>query len=268
MSWSPAQYLKYESHRLRPAIDLIARIPLAAPSTIVDLGCGAGNVARVLADRFPGASIDGVDGDPMMLAAARENTAEDRRFRWIQCDLAAWQPGYAVDLIYSNAALHWLPEHRRLFPALCAKLAPHGVLAVQMPDNGAAPSHVALAETVADERWRELATPLLRVRPVAALQDYDAWLAPHAQSRDLWRTTYLQHLAWPHAAEHPVVAWMRGAALTPFIAALGAIAEHFLAAYAARIEAAYPRDDAGFVVFPFSRIFMVAQRGNDRHSRK
>jgi len=71
MTWDPAQYLKYEGHRLRPAIDLIARIPLAAPGTIVDLGCGAGNVARVLADRFAGATIDGVDSDKAMLARAR-----------------------------------------------------------------------------------------------------------------------------------------------------------------------------------------------------
>jgi trans-aconitate 2-methyltransferase len=261
MTWDPLQYLKFEGHRLRPAIDLIARIPLAAPATIVDLGCGAGNVARVLADRFAGATIDGVDGDPAMLARAREVSGSDPRFRWTEADLASWRPAYPVDVIFSNAALHWLGAHRELFPALVAKLAPHGVLAVQMPDNHAAASHVALFDTAREPRWRERVVPLLRVHPVAALDDYHEWLLPHAAKLDLWRTTYLQSLAAQASGEHPVVAWMRGSTLTPFGAVLGAEMETFVGEFAARIEAAYPRRDDGSVLFPFSRIFIVAQRG-------
>jgi trans-aconitate 2-methyltransferase len=261
MSWNPQQYLKYETQRLRPAIDLIARIPLAAPSTIVDLGCGAGNVARVLADRFPGATIDGVDGDAAMLARAREATAADPRFRWTQADLAAWHPPYAVDLIYSNAALHWLDGHAELFPALFAKLAPHGVLAVQMPDNFAAPSHLALFDTARDPRWRDEVASLVRPHPVASMERYDEWLRPHSHKLDLWRTTYLQPLPSQPGAEHPVVAWMRGAALTPFLAVLGGQASAFVEAFAARIDAVYPRREDGTVFYLFSRVFIVAQRG-------
>lgn len=261
MTWSPQQYLKYENQRMRPAIDLIARIPLAAPTTIVDLGCGAGNVARVLADRFPGATIDGVDGDAAMLARAREAMAGDPRFRWTQADLSAWQPPYAVDLLFSNAALHWLDGHARLFPALFAKLAPHGVLAAQMPDNFVAASHLALFDTARDARWNAAVASLVRAHPTAPLDSYYAWLQPHAHKLDLWRTTYLQSLPSQPGAEHPVVAWMRGAALTPFVAVLGDDAEAFVAQFAARIEAAYPRRDDGTVLYPFSRVFIVAQRG-------
>ena len=261
MTWDPAQYLKYEGHRLRPAIDLIARIPLAAPGTIVDLGCGAGNVARVLADRFAGATIDGVDSDKAMLARARESTATDPRFRWTEGDLAHWQPPYPVDVIFSNAALHWLGAHDALFPALMRKLAPHGVLAVQMPDNHAAPSHEALFDTARSPRWRAIAEPLMRTRPVAPLENYHAWLAPLAHKLDLWRTTYLQALPPTPSGEHPIVAWMRGSTLTPFVPVLGADAEAFVADFAARVEAAYPRQREGGVLFPFSRVFIVAQRG-------
>ncbi|HEV8503071.1 MAG TPA: methyltransferase domain-containing protein [Casimicrobiaceae bacterium] len=261
MTWNPAQYLKYESQRLRPAIDLIARIPLAAPATIVDLGCGAGNVARVLADRFAGATVDGVDSDAAMLARAREETAADPRFRWTEADLAGWHPPYPVDVIFSNAALHWVDGHEALFPALVRKLAPHGVLAVQMPDNHAAASHVALFETARMPRWRARAEPLMRTHPVAALDDYYAWLAPVAHKLDLWRTTYLQPLVALPGAEHPVVAWMRGAALTPYLAALGDDAEAFVAEFAARVEVAYPRRGDGIVLFPFARVFIVVQRG-------
>ncbi|MEO8849441.1 MAG: methyltransferase domain-containing protein [Casimicrobiaceae bacterium] len=261
MSWDPTQYLKYESQRMRPALDLIARIPIAAPATIVDLGCGAGNVARVLADRYPGATIDGIDGDAAMLASARTTTTGDPRFQWTQADFAAWHPAYAVDLIFSNAALHWTSAHATLFPALMTKLAAHGVLAVQMPDNYAAASHVALFDTVDEPRWSARIGALARRRPVAPLAQYHAWLSPLAHKLDLWRTTYMQPLAATADAEHPVVAWMRGAALTPFIAALGSGADAFVADFAARIEHAYPRGADGQVLFPFSRVFIVAQRG-------
>jgi trans-aconitate 2-methyltransferase len=262
MSWNPQQYLQYAGERLRPALDLIARIPLTHPATIVDLGCGAGNVARVLADRFPGAAIDGVDGDAAMLERARQTLDGDARFRWTQADLAAWHPPYAVDLLFSNAALHWLGDHPRLFRQLFAKLAPHGVLAVQMPDNHGAPSHQALFATARDPRWATAVAALVREHPVADLADYHDLLAPGARTFDGWRTTYLHVLAPRPDGEHPVVAWLRGSALTPFTAHLAPpLAEAFVADYAARIERAYPRRADGHVLFPFSRIFMIVQRG-------
>ena len=262
MSWNPHQYLQYEGERLRPALDLIARIPLTHPQVIVDLGCGAGNVARMLADRFPGATIDGVDGDSAMLDRARQSLGGDARFRWTQADLATWHAPYAVDLLFSNAALHWLDDHPRLFPQLFAKLAPHGVLAVQMPDNHAAPSHQALFTTARDPRWAGEVAALVRGRPVAELSAYYDLVAPLAKSFDGWRTTYLHILAARADGEHPVVAWLRGSALTPYTGLLSAPASAaFIADYAARIELAYPRRPDGTVLFPFSRIFMVAQRG-------
>ncbi len=260
MSWNPSQYLKYEDLRLRPALDLMARIPLAAPSRVVDLGCGAGNVARVLAARFPGAVIDGVDSDAAMLGRARDATRGDARFRWHDADLARWRPEGPVDLVFSNAALHWLDGHDALFPAVFAQVAAGGVLAVQMPDMFAAPSHLALFETAESPRWAPRTAAAMRKKPVAALERYHALLAPEASSLDLWRTSYLQVLASKPGAEHPVVAWMRGAALTPFIAALGGDAEAFVAEFAARVERAYPRGGDGGVYFPFSRVFIVATR--------
>jgi trans-aconitate 2-methyltransferase len=263
MGWNPHQYLQYEGERLRPALDLIARIPLTHPSTIVDLGCGAGNVARVLADRFPGATIDGVDGDAAMLERARSTLAGDARFRWTQADLAAWHPPYAVDLLFSNAALHWLGDHPRLFAQLFAKLAPHGVLAVQMPDNHGAPSHQELFATARDARWAPEVAALVRPQPVAGLGEYYEFLAPGARSFDGWRTTYLHVLPARPDSEHPVVAWLRGSALLPFTSHLPApLAEAFVADYSARIERAYPRRKDGSVLFPFSRIFLVALRGS------
>ncbi len=263
MSWNPGQYLQYEDARLRPALDLLARIGVAAPAEVVDLGCGAGNVAQHLARRWPAARIEGVDGDAAMLERARAATAGDRRFSWTQCDLAAWRPRSDVEVLYSNAALHWLDDHAGLFPRLFATVAPGGVMAVQMPDNFRAPSHQALFEVASLAPWRERLAPLVRRAPVAVLDRYHGWLEPLAAALDLWATEYLQLLPARADREHPIVAWTRGTALVPFVAALGdGERQAFVDAFASRIEAAYPCRTDGSVLFPFRRIFIVAVRGD------
>jgi trans-aconitate 2-methyltransferase len=264
MSWDPAQYLKYAGERLRPALDLIARVPLPRPATIADLGCGAGNVTRILAERWPDAAITGIDSSAAMLAQARATLRDRPRSEWLEADLAAWTaaaPPAAFDLVYSNAALHWLDDHATLFPRLLVTVAPGGALAVQMPSNFAAPSHTALAEVVASAPWRERLAPLMRATPVAPAAQYFEWLAPCARTIDAWTSEYLHVLAPSADGEHPVVAWTRGTALTPFLAALDPDAQvAFVAAYRARIAAAYPPRADGRVLFPFRRVFVVALR--------
>ena len=261
MSWDPAQYLKYAGERLRPALDLMARIPVAAPGTVVDLGCGAGNVTRMLADRWPQAKIVGVDNSTAMLAVARASTAGEPRCEWIDADLAAWAPDRPVDVVFSNAALHWHDEHARLFPRLFGWVAPGGALAVQMPDQYAAPSHLALAAVVASAGWQDRLGPLLRRAPVAPAAEYFRLLAPAAQTVDAWTTEYLHVLPPPRDGVHPVVAWTKGTALTPFLAGLDTEAQQaFVADYSAHIAAAYPALPDGRVLFPFRRVFIVAMR--------
>src|SRR5262249_54058441 len=132
MAWDPAQYLKFAGPRLRPALDLLQRIGFEAPQTVYDLGAGAGNVTRLIAARWPGARAPGVDRSAEMLAKA---AAENPHIRWQQADLGTWRPERPADVIYSNAALHWLDHHERLFPAVFAGVAPGGILAVQIPRN-------------------------------------------------------------------------------------------------------------------------------------
>ncbi len=167
------------------------------------------------------------------------------------------------DVLYSNAALHWLDDHAELFPRLFATVAPGGVMAVQMPDNFRAPSHQALFESASLAPWRERLAPHVRRAPVAAIAAYHEWLEPLAASLDLWTAEYLQWLPKRADGEHPIVAWTRGTALVPFVAALEVrrARQGFVDAFAARIEAAYPRRGDGSVLFPFRRIFIVAVRG-------
>ena len=261
MNWDPAQYLKYAGERARPALDLMARIPVAAPGTVFDLGCGTGNVTRMLAGRWPQAQIIGVDNSTAMLAVARASTAGEARREWLDADLATWAPADPADVVFSNAALHWHDEHAQLFPRLFGWVAPGGALAVQMPDQYAAPSHVALAAVVATARWRDRLGPLLRRAPVAPAAEYFRVLASAAQTVDAWTTEYLHVLPPTRDGVHPVVAWTKGTALTPFLATLDADAQQaFVDDYSVRIASAYPALPDGRVLFPFRRVFIIATR--------
>jgi trans-aconitate 2-methyltransferase len=253
-SWDPGQYLKFADHRLRPALDLLARVPAEEPGAVFDLGCGAGNVTRVLAERWPEARVTGVDSSMPMLEKAR---AAAPRIAFIHADLAAWTAPEPAGLVYSNAALHWLGEHAALFPRLMAQLAPGGVLAVQMPRNHGAPSHTLMLEAAEAGPWRARLAGVESIRPVHAPEAYYRLLAPLAARLDIWECEYLQVLE----GDNPVVEWTKGTALRPYLDALDdAGRKGFLAAYAERIAAAYPRQPDGRTLFPFRRIFIVAQR--------
>jgi trans-aconitate 2-methyltransferase len=261
MPWQPAQYLQYAGDRLRPALDLLARVPLESPRAIVDLGCGTGNVTRILGERWPGARIVGVDNSPQMLDEARAAFAGDPRFTFVAADLARWQPEAPVDLVYSNAALHWLPDHAALFARMAAFVARGGALAVQMPDNFRAPSHTTVAQLARSERWRAKLSAIVRDPPVAAPSDYYAWLAPRMAAIDIWTTEYLQAMEARGDGEHPVAAWTKGTWLVPILEALdGRERDEFLREYMQRLSVAYPARDDGRTLFPFRRLFIVANR--------
>jgi trans-aconitate 2-methyltransferase len=252
MSWNPDQYLKFSAPRLRPALDLLAAVPSSQPATVYDLGCGAGNVTRLLAERWPQADITGVDDSAPMLAKAATELAG---VRWVEQSVADWRADRPADVIYSNAALHWLPDHARLFPALLAQLAPAGVLAAQMPRNFDAPSHVLINDTVRAGPWRARLEPMLKPSPVAAPEFYYDVLAPLAAHLDIWETEYLQVLA----GADPVKEWTKGTWLKQFLDALDTPDRApFEADYAARLRSAYPQRADGKTLFPFRRLFIVA----------
>ena len=253
MPWDPAQYLRFASARLRPALDLLARIEADTPATVVDLGCGTGNVTALLAARWPDADVVGVDDSPEMLARA---AADHPGLRFVAGDVSSWRPDRPAAVVYSNAALHWLDDHDRLFPDLLGAVARGGTLAVQMPRNHHAPSHTAVAAAVAAGPWAGRLRPLLRPFPVREPAFYHDLLAP-AAALDIWETEYLHVLT----GDDPVAEWTRGSLLRPLLAALDAdIAARFYADYSARIAAAYPRRADGTTLFPFRRLFIVARR--------
>jgi len=256
--WDPEQYRQFAGPRLRAALDLLDRIAVSAPQRIVDLGCGTGGVTRILAERWPGAEVTGIDASPEMLADAR---ATPSRIQWRQGDAATWCAATPVDLIYCNAVLHWLPDHDRLLPGLMASLAPDGALAIQMPMSWDLPSHRLIRDVLATggPGGRPLGGAELRAElarsPVARPDDYYAMLAPRSRTVDIWQTEYLQVLA----GDDPVLEWVKGAGLRPVLHHLDPESrERFLAAYRERLAAAYPRRRDGKTLYPFTRLFIVA----------
>jgi trans-aconitate 2-methyltransferase len=255
MSWNPGQYLKFEQPRLRPALDLLARVPLDAPHRVCDVGCGTGALTRLMGERWPQAKVMGIDASAAMLDQAAAGAPAN--VHWLKQDLASWQPHAAPDLIYSNAALHWLPDHATLLPRLLGHLATGGVLAVQMPRNFAAPSHTAIAEAAKNGPWHAKLEPLLRPTPVHDPAWYYDHLARHAAEIDLWETEYLHVLT----GTDPVKEWTKGTWLGTFLNALeGTERDAFERDYAARVQAAYPPRADGTTLFPFRRLFIVARK--------
>lgn len=258
LRWSAEQYVRFERERTRPVRDLLGAAPAIEPRRAVDVGCGPGNSTEVLAERFPGAEIIGLDSSPDMIAAAR------RRLPAVQFsmqDLRAWvagPPQPAVELILANAVLQWVPDHETLLPALLARLEPGGVLAVQVPDNLAEPAQVLMREVAAEGPWAtKLADADASRVPIEAPGWYYRVLTAAGARVDVWRTTYFHALAGDEA----IVEWFKATGLRPFLEPLTA-AERcaFLECYAERIRAAHPPLPDGRVLLPFPRLFIVAQR--------
>lgn len=256
--WDPAQYGRYADERSRPFFDLMGRVHAEEPRTVVDLGCGPGELTAWLARRWPSARVTGIDASPDMIERAAALAGD--RLTFVHADVAGWTPDDAPDVIVANALFQWVPGHREILTRLAASLAPGGWLAFQVPGNFGAPSHVLLRELCRGPRWRDRLGDAVRDTPVDEPSGYLDLLAGAGLAVDAWETTYLHVL--PGA--DPVLEWVKGTALRPMLTRLTDPAERqaFLAEYATALRAAYPRHPYG-TVLPFRRIFTVAHTPAD-----
>ncbi len=252
-SWDPAQYAKFGDHRLRPALDLIGRIPDLQARRIVDLGCGPGEITEILAARWPEAETVGLDFSSDMLKKAR---ALNGRARYVDGDVASWSSDPKVDLLFSNACLQWLPDHERLFPRLVGQVGMGGTIAIQMPHNHDQPSHRVIARLSEEAPFKPHLAGKLRHDPVASPDAYWRLLKPLVAKIDVWEIDYLQALV----GEDPVLNWTMGTALRPVLDALDdTLRPQFVEKYRDGLRTAYPREADGSTLFPFRRLFILAE---------
>ncbi len=265
-SWNPGQYLKFADHRLRPALDLMGRIPLENPQVIYDLGCGAGNVTRLLADRWPEADVVGMDNSPEMLerSASSESDGFRGRVRWQMGDLADWQPDATPSVFYSNAVLQWVPNHAELVPRLWGMLPAGACFAVQVPLSWDMRSHHLMRETLADGGPGGSALGSEGLRAAVGnrwVQDPDFYydlLAANSAHLDVWTTEY-QHVL---TGEDAVLEWVTSTGLRPILNGLeDGEREVYLEEYRRRLNVEYPRRADDVTLYPFRRLFFVAVRG-------
>jgi trans-aconitate 2-methyltransferase len=254
--WDAAQYLRFGGERSRPFFDLLSRIGTDAPDYVVDLGCGPGNLTAVLADRWPGADVTGVDNSPEMIATARTTDGAGRRLSFELGDVRDWRPARSPDVLTCNAVLQWVPGHHGLLVRWADELAPGGWLAFQLPGNFDQPSHVIVREMARSARWKALVDDAELNRQAGDPRQYAELLARPGYEVDAWETSYLHLLH----GENPVAEWARGTTLRPVLAALDEKqAAAFLAEYGERVRAAYQPGPFG-TFFPFRRVFTVVHR--------
>jgi trans-aconitate 2-methyltransferase len=254
-AWDPDRYLTFSDERGRPFLDLVARIGAEAPRSVVDLGCGAGNLTVLLAQRWPGARVLGVDSSAAMVEAA----PADAGVEFTEGDIRDWAasaggaPGQA-DVVVSNAALQWIPGHLDLLPGVVKSVAPGGWLAFQVPGNFDQPSHTIRAALAAEPAYAQhtagVATP--------AAHDATTYLRSLRAlgcEVDAWETTYLHVLEGPD----PVFTWVSGTGARPTLQALPEdLRSGFEEEFKRRLREAYP-DRGGVVLMPFRRVFVVAR---------
>ncbi|GAB2874075.1 methyltransferase domain-containing protein [Nocardioides pacificus] len=277
-SWDPEHYLAYADERRRPFVELVQRVVPEDPASVVDLGCGPGNLTRLLAERWPQARVRGIDSSTEMIERARWDMAQDDaaevgsgeigsgeigsgeigsgEIGFEVADLRDWlgEPGPLVDVLVSNATLQWVPGHLDLLPALVRRVTPGGWLAFQVPGNFDEPSHTIRRDLAAEPRFAS------HTAGVATPDAHDA--ATYLQALaglgcrvDAWETTYMHVLT----GEDPVFAWVSGTGARPTLQALpDEVRTDFETEFKRRLRAAYPPREHG-VVLPFRRVFVVAQ---------
>ena len=251
--WNPDTYLAFADHRGRPFFDLANRVTADAPRRVVDLGCGPGNLTETLSRRWPAASVSGVDSSPEMVAAAGERGLDVRLG-----NIADWSPEPDTDVVISNAALQWVPEHRELLVSWVQQLAPGSWIAFQVPGNFSAPSHEAVREVARRAEFAEALgdMPFRDADVVGAPAEYAGLLTDVGCAVDAWETTYLHELR----GETPVLDWITGTALTQVRERLTEDDwQRYRAAIIPLLAQAYPVRADGTTFFPFRRIFVVAQ---------
>jgi trans-aconitate 2-methyltransferase len=250
-SWDPGRYERFAGEREQPFWDLLAMVEPADGGAVVDLGCGTGELTRALHERVGAGETVGVDSSARMLERAQAGGG----LRFVHADIREYEPVAPLAVVFSNAALHWLPGHRALFARLRGWLAPGGQLAVQMPDNMDAITHRTAAEVGRDPRFAPYLEGSERRGALLSAEEYAVLLHELGFARQVvLRRIYAHRLP----DREDIIEWFRGSLLTEYERLLPAdVYAEFLAAYRATL---LPRlDDRRPYLLPFPRLLMWAQ---------
>ena len=251
MPWDPERYEQFKAERYQPFEDLISLVDVRDGLSVIDLGCGTGELTSRLADALPGSGVLGVDSSQEMLEAARKLERDGLRFerRGIEDVTGSW------DLIFSNDALQWVDGHDSLIGRLFSLLRPGGQIAVQIPSNFGHDTHIIINEVAASEPFREGLDGFAWNPQVLAVDAYAALLYAHGGT-DI---TCFEKV-YPHVLPDAdaLADWMSGTALVPYMERLPEeLREPFMERYRERLRG---RFSAKPVFFGFRRLLFAATR--------
>ena len=253
--WNPELYLKFNQERIQPSIDLVARINIDIPKTIIDIGCGPGNSTQILAERWPNAKIVGIDNSPSMIEKAKKDYPHQE---WIIVDAGKDSIQGKYDIVFSNATIQWIPDHTRLMKKLHSLLNEKGMLAIQIPmfwDMAIGKSILRIAEA---PRWSTFTHSIENTFTIHNCGFYYDVLVNLFSKTDIWETHYM-HQMESHSA---ILDMIRSTGLKPYLETLqnDHDKKDFEQLVLKSIAVDYPAQENGKVLFPFRRLFFVAQK--------
>lgn len=253
--WNAEQYSKFKKERTLPAIDLANSINSENVRTVLDVGCGIGNSTAVLKRRFPNARIIGADNSDDMLAAARKNNP-DLEFMKLDASTDIVNISDRFDVVFSNACIQWIPNHRLLIKRLMELLKEDGTLAIQIPQQAKHPMHRIVKSVAQSEKWKQK-IPASRVFHILTEEEYFDILSELSDNFRMWETTYFH--AMP--SHQSIVEWYKGTGLRPFLEQLSDSDKgEFENDVLMEIQGYYPTQKNGEIIFRFPRLFMTAEK--------
>lgn len=250
MAWNPSVYNKFKEERYAPFYDLQSLIKIKPDLTVIDLGCGTGELTGKLANQLPNADVLGIDSSAEMLEASHAYVAKNVHFQ--QTDIASKiQEAEKYDLVFSNAALQWLDDHENLFASIIKLLKPGGQLAVQVPSNHDHFTHTTLRELAATEPYQTALGGWSRLSSVLTIDKYSQLLFDNGCKEITVFEKVYPHVLKDAAA---IYDWISGTAILRYLEKLPEnVRESFTTAYKNKLQAQYPGSP---VFYPFKRILL------------
>jgi len=258
LDWAPEQYLQFKQERTQPSLDLVARISLEDPESIIDIGCGPGNSTRILRERWPHAEIIGIDKSEKMIGRARADYPDQT---WIIGDAASLETDRTFDLVFSNAVIHWIPDHESLLRRLFKLVNKRGILAIQVPANQESPLYKIIIKIARSARWSPSTSGREQLITYHNAEYYYNLLVSRTREIALWETTY-HHILNSH---QELIEWYRSTAMKPYLDSLRNDGEraHFEKEVLDECKAYYPLQSDGRILYPFKRLFFTARNSGN-----
>ncbi len=253
--WNPTQYEKFKEERSQPFFDLMNLIEPTPNANVIDLGCGSGELTATLHKHLDAKKTTGLDSSSEMLQKAQTFASPDITFK--NANITAWSETNEYDVILSNAALQWCPDHPQLFANMHKALKTQGQLAIQMPMNHDYPTHTLAQKMSHEKRWNDLLKG-------EAYDKFDSILSMEQYAQLLFKLGFKKQIVFTKVYGHVlesregVVEWVKGSMLTYFQGRLSPENyEAFLAEFSHRLFQEIPDERPYF--YPFKRILMWAR---------